>query len=47
MLEHNPSIAALPGCGGRLLDLLTSAGNFGVLGSISNPAFDSTSQNVC
>lgn len=47
MLENNQSIAALPDCGGKLLDLLTRAGNFGVLGSISIPAFDSTSQNVC
>lgn len=47
MLENNQSIAAILDCGGKLPDLLTRAGNFGVLGSISIPAFDSTSQTVC
>lgn len=46
MLESNQSILAVLDCVGKLPDLLTRAGNLGVLGSVSIPGFDSTSQNV-
>lgn len=46
MLENNQSIAAISDCGGKLPDLLTRAGRFRVLGSVSIPALASASQNV-